>query len=85
MRFREFPSKQARDDYLNSLGLKTTQVTTDQGATGLLYQGEGPNSEWAGTLIFAFDDPDLETYDVAVSMDNGKDADAAAVIDRLPL
>jgi serine/threonine protein kinase len=85
VRFREFPSKQARDDYLNSLGLKTTQVTTDQGATGLLYQGEGPNSEWAGTLIFAFDDPDLETYDVAVSMDNGKDADAAAVIDELPL
>ena len=85
VRLREFPSKEERDDYLESLGLKTSQVTTDQGASGTLYQGDGPNSEWAGTMIFAFDDPDRENYDVAVTVDNGKDADAAAVIDRLPL
>lgn len=85
VRLREFESQQARDEYLDSLDLQTATVTTEQGSTGLLYQGDGPADDWAGTLIFAFDDPDLGAYDVSVTVDSRKNADAAAVLDELPL
>lgn len=85
VRIRQYPSKEVRDDYLASLDLKTTSVTTDQGSSGLLYQSPAPSSDWTGTAILAFDDGDKEVYDVSVAMDNGKDADAEALISRLPL
>lgn len=84
IRIRQYPSKQVRDDYLASLDLETTSVTTDNGG-GLLYQSPSPSSDWAGTAILAFDDSDKEVFDVSVAMENGKDADAEALIERLPL
>ncbi|CAM3102657.1 serine/threonine-protein kinase [Williamsia muralis] len=85
VQLRQFPSRQVRDEYLDSLNLKTSSVTTDQGADGTLYQGNGPTSDWAGTAILAFDDSDREVYDLSVTMESGKDADAVALLDRLPL
>ena len=85
VQLRQFPSRQVRDEYLDSLNLKTSSVTTDQGADGTLYQGNGPTSDWAGTAILAFDDTDREVYDLSVTMESGKDADAVALLDRLPL
>lgn len=85
VRIRRYPSKQVRDDYLADLDLKSTSVTTDRGATGLLYQGSRPASDWAGTAILAFDESDREVFDLSVAMENGKDADAEALLDRLPL
>ncbi|MCZ4553186.1 serine/threonine-protein kinase [Gordonia rubripertincta] len=85
IRIRQYPSRQVRDDYLASLGLKTSSETTGQGASGVLYQSPSPTSDWAGTAILAFDDSDREVYDVSVAMENGKDADAKAQLDRLPL
>jgi serine/threonine-protein kinase len=85
LQLRQFPTRQVRDEYLDSLNLKTSSVTTDQGADGTLYQGNAPTSDWAGTAILAFDGTDREVYDLTVTMDNGKDADAVALLDRLPL
>lgn len=85
VQLRQFPSRQIRDEYLDSLNLKTSSVTTDQGAAGTLYQGNGPTSDWAGTAILAFDDTDREVYDLSVTMESGKDAEAVALLERLPL
>jgi serine/threonine-protein kinase len=85
LQIRQFPSRQVRDEYLDSLNLKASSVITDQGADGTLYQGDGPTSDWAGTAILAFNGADREVYDLTVTMDNGKDADAVALLDRLPL
>lgn len=85
VRIRQYPSKKIRDDYLADLDLKSTSVTTDQGASGLLYQSSRPTSDWAGTAILAFEDSEREVFDLSVAMESGKNADAEALLDRLPL